>query len=414
MKHPLLAALAVLLVAAPPVQAAEPGSGFGSLELVAIASGTTYDPSKTFGQPVEASSPYASSIVHLGGGNGIASIAWPGQLGASLGTTLIVASNNQVPSQAEVLNDPVVANAKSGTKPDDANTSVPGSTMTAHAVSDAVSAAASAGGVATEATTTGATYATSSVKATGPTAAVGDAASSVRDISLGEVVHIGGVISRAHGTTNGVTASALGSTEVTDVTVAGQRISIGAKGITVLGTTLPTDAALKAVVGALSQAMITLTVSQPTTVVSGGSVQYATGSLIVSSPLGVTSFGGATLSLAANRSFGYAPPPPSAGATSTGGTSGAPSLSGSTGGPAPSQPSVTAPTLPPPAPATDLPQPIQTILNALRPLGLTTGYRGAYVALGLVLVLGCAALFAGLPSRWLPALHDTCPLEKSP
>ena len=416
MKNAALAVMPlVLLVAVPPAQAAESGSGFGSLELAAIASGTTYDPSKTFGQPVEVSSPYAASIIHIGGGNGIASIAWPGQLGASLGTTLIVASNNQVPSQAEVLNDPVVANAKSGTKPDDTNTSVPGATMTAHAVSHDVSAAASAGGVTTPATATGATDATSSVQATGPTTAVGDAASSAQDISIAGVVHIGGVVSRAHGTTNGTTASATGSTEVTDVTVAGQPISIGTNGITLVGTTLPTAAALTAVQSALSQAMITLTVSQPTTVVSGGSVEYATGSLIVSTPFGVTSFGGATLNLAANRSFSYAPPPPAGGgATTSGTTGGSPVVRGAPGVATSTQPLLGSPTVTAPAPTTDLPEPVQTIVNALRPLGLTTGYRGAYVVLGLLLAAGFATFLAGLPSRWLPALHDTCPLERNP
>jgi hypothetical protein len=401
----------VVLGAAPPVQAGEPGSGFASLELSAIASGVTYNPSKTFGQPVEVSSPFVSAIIHIGGGNGIASIAWPGQLGSSLGTTVIVAGG--APAQAEALNDPVLANAKSGTKPDDSNTSVPGSTMTAHAVAHFVTAAASAAGVGTQASTTGASYATSSVKASGPTSAIGDAASSARDISIGGVVHIGGVMSSARGTTNGTTASATGRTEVTEVTVAGQAISIGTDGISIAGATLPTHAALAGVESALAQAMITMTVSQPTTNVSGGSVQYATGSLIISTPFGVTSYGGATLNLAATPALGFVSPPTTP--PHTGPTEVSPPVSGTTGGSVPSQPLLGNPVLPTvPAPATDLPEPGQTIVNALKPLGLTTGYRGAYVVLGLLLAVGFATAFAGLPYRWLPALNDSCPLEKNP
>jgi hypothetical protein len=408
----LIALLPVLLLVSPsPAQAADDGSGFASLELSSVASGITYDPSRTFGQAVQLSSPFASSAVHLGAGNGISSVAWPGQLGASLGTTLIVAGG--APQAVTVLNDPVVANAKSGTSPDQTNTTVPGSTMEAHASTTAVRSAATAAGLSTEATTTGATYATSSVKATGPSTATGDGTSSLRDVSIAGVVHIGSITSTAHGTTDGVRASASGRTDVTGLTIAGQQVSIGEDGISVVGNALPAGPLLTQVESALAQAQITLTLSRPVKTVSGGTVQYATGSLIVSTPFGIVGLGGVTLNLAATPAFLPTPEPTQpAGGTTGGGSTGA------TGGTVPgiTLPRVDAPSQPTvPAPVTTgLPAPIQAILDVVKPLGLTTGYRGLYVALGLLVAFGCATLFAGLPSRWLPALDDTCSLEKRP
>lgn len=401
-----LLVLALILVA-PPAQAAEvPGSGFASLELSGIASGTSYDPSKAFGQPVELSSPYASAALHLGAGQGISSVSWPGQLGANLGSTVILLG---APPEAAALNDPVLAHAQSGSRPDDSNTSVPGSTMTAHATTTDVTAEATAAGLANPATSTGATAATAAVKATGTTSAVGEATSNVRDISLGGVVHIGSIVSVAHATTDGVTATATGRTEVTDVTIAGQAVILDGNGLTVAGTTLPAGPVLAQVEAALAKAQITLTVSQPTKIITGGSVQYATGSLIASTPLGVVAFGGATLSLAATVTNTSTSP--------TGIDSPGPSGDGSPDVPTaglPGQVSVPGVVTPPVATPTthDLPPVISTIVGALLPLGLDTGYRPLWAMLGIALALGAATAFSGLPARWLPPLEDTCPLEK--
>jgi hypothetical protein len=397
---PLLVVPLTLLAVLPVAQAEE--SGFASLTMLAISRGESYDVSKASGNPVELVAPYAAATVQLGTGRGVSSIAWPGEIGAALGTTIIAAGG---PQQASVLNDPVLAIAQSGVRPDATNESVPGTTMTAHATDVAASAETTVEGITGTGATLGTAETTSSVTSDGRKAtALGR--SVARDVTLGPV-HVGEVVSTATATTDGVVAAASGTTTVSEVTIAGQQVLLDGNGLTVLGTTLPTNTAVLAVEAALKQAQMTLTVGQPTKVVSGGRVEYATGSLVLATPFGVFSFGGVTLQLAATRDVPSTPvgdvPPPVQPPTSTGVT---PPLSVVPPGVVPD---VALPQGPPQAPS--LPPVVDQVVQTLGPVALATGYRPLWAVVGLLLVTLLATALSGLPARWLPALTDTCPLE---
>jgi hypothetical protein len=390
-----LALLAVL-----PLAHAE-GTGFASLTMVAIAGGETYDVSKASGNPVEVVVPYAESTVRLGTGRGVSSIAWPGEIGAALGTTIIATGG---PGEASVLNDPVLAIAQSGVKPDASNTSVPGSTMTAHATAVDASATTTVEGASGTGGTVGTSDAATSVASDGALAQA-KGASTARDITVGPV-HVGAVASQARATTDGQAGQATGTTTVSALSVAGQAVQIDGNGLTVASQNLPAGAALAAVESALAQAQISLTLSRPTKTVTGGRVEYATGSLIMGTPFGVFSFGGVTLQLSATRAVpvpGVASSSPPVGSSVRGVVTPPragvppltpPTLTGSVGGPGPQGPAV-----------------LQPVVALLGPVALATGYRPLWAVVGLLATLALSTLFSALPTRWLPALTDTCPFE---
>ena len=398
---PLLVIPLSLLAVLPAAQAQE--ASFASLTMLSISRGETYDVSKASGNPIELSAPYAAATVQLGTGRGVSSIAWPGEIGAALGTTIIAAGG---PKEASVLNDPVLAIAQSGVRPDATNTSVPGTTMTAHATDTVASADTTVEGITGTGATLGTAETRSSVASNG-TKATAAGRSVARDVTVGPV-HVGQVVSTATATTDGLRATASGGTTVSELSVAGQQVRIDGDGVTVLGTTLPTGAALQAVEAALKQAQITLTVSQPTTIIKGGRVEYATGALIVGTPFGVFSFGGVTLQLAATLDTPLPPtadvPPPSVvnpvSAVVT------PPLSVVPPGVVPD---VAVPQAPPQNPS--LPPVLDQVVAGLGPVALATGYRPLWAAVGLLLTAFLATALSGLPARWLPALTDTCPLE---
>jgi hypothetical protein len=397
---PLLVVPLCLLAVLPTAQAQEPA--FASLTMLAIARGETYDVSKASGNPIELSAPYSAATVQLGTGRGVSSIAWPGEIGAALGTTIIAAGG---PKEASVLNDPVLAIAQSGVRPDATNTSVPGTTMTAHATDTAASADTTVEGI----TGTGATLGTAETRSTVASdgkKATAAGRSVARDITVGPV-HVGQVVSTANATTDGQRATALGGTTISELSVAGQQVRVDGDGVTVVGTTLPTGAALQAVQAALKQAQITLTVSQPTKIVKGGRVEYATGALILGTPFGVFSFGGVTLQLAATRDRPVPPAvdvsPPIAGLP--GSPVGPPPLSAL---PAGVTPDVAFPQELPRSPS--LPPVVDQVVATLGPVALATGYRPLWAVVGLLLASLLATALSGLPGRWLPALTDSCPL----
>jgi hypothetical protein len=397
------------------VAAGSPGDGFSSVTLSSVAEGASF----AFGNqassvPAETDVPYAATQVKLGQGQGTATVAWPGETGAALGSTLIVGAN--APSQATILNDPAFARAQSGKGPATVtNTTVPGATMTAHATTDETTAEAAVDGAATLATTIGTASSTSASALTGVSAAVVSGTSTVRDVTIGGVVHVGAITSSAKATTNGILATASGSTSVSGLSVAGQAVSIDEHGISVVGQSLPAGAALQAVTSALAQAQITLTLSIPTKSVVKGRVEYATGSLIVSMPLGVLSLGSVQLRAAASPSDAASVsgpasdfvPPPAVSVPAT--TSGQPSF-GTGSQPPPLAPSTGGAPQAPPAVAP--PSSVQPVLTAASPLHVLTGYAPELVVAGGLLALLMAGAIAALADRLLPALGESCPLER--
>src|SRR5438445_7018834 len=98
-----------------------PGSGFGSFSLLATAPGTqwTYDFPTANGHPqFEAEVPHSVAQLQSGPqGYGLATLAWPGALAGNAGTTSQLVNLPVPPDYAGNLNDPVRAEARTGTGP---------------------------------------------------------------------------------------------------------------------------------------------------------------------------------------------------------------------------------------------------------------------------------------------------------
>jgi hypothetical protein len=401
-----LALVGVLpLLAVPPVAADEPGSGFVSLSASAVGSGQSFRFTASNQVPAEVWIPYAAADLKLGAGTATSSVAWPGEVGSTIGTAAIILG---APPQAEMLNDPFVARARTGSGARDVhNASLPGSTMDAHASPGDLHAETSTSLVESVASVAGSTTATARLRLTGPSTATAEATSSVRDVTVAGVVHVASVVSRATGTTDGLHADASGGTVVTGLTVAGQAVTLDDTGLHVAGTALPADQVRDAVESALAQAQVTLALGQPTRQVRGGQVEYATGSLLVVTPLGVLSLGGAQLRLAAGLDDPVPPVPPTGGApapgvAAPGGPSTGPALAG------------TGDQVTPVTPGGPLPRLVRSVAQALRPLGLTTGYGWAWVPAGVLLALLSGAVLRRLPAAVLPAPPSPCPTEDQP
>ncbi len=394
----------------------DPGSGFGAVRLHAVAHGEEFLFSSTTQIPAQMSVPYAASDFQLGEGVGLATVAWPGDTGASLGTTLQVGFG--APSQASILNDPAIAIARSGSGDADVkNTTVPAATVHATATKRKATADAAVDGAAALATTAGSTASTSSVELTGVTSAVGAASTDVRDVTIGGVVHIGAVTSSATGSTDGEHADAKGSTSVSGLSVAGVGVTVDETGISVAGTTVVPPGAADAVTSALVQAQITITLTKPVKTVTGGKVEYSTGGLVVTTPLGTLTLGGAELVLNATRADDITTPPTGESTTppvtdpggTTGGTTGG-AVVPTTGGVDPGGTTGPAPIVPGPT----LPRTGGSPVFAGVPLSVRTGYGWAWVVSGLLLSFLAGSWLLGLSGRWLIPDLSGCPLERRP
>jgi hypothetical protein len=409
--------------------AADPGSGFGSFNLAANAPVEQVrftDTDKCGGSPggtggCEGVVPETVAMLRNGPiGYALSSIAWPGVLAGNLGSIVIVSGG---PDQAKALNSPVRAESRTGSGPDTVtNTDFPGAKMVATAKDDLVVASAEvAQSTSQDAGTFNDSTSRTKVALTGPTTAVGEAFSHAGDISLaGGVVTIGSVTSTAKGTTDGVKASATGSTLVNDVKIAGVPVTIDEHGVTVNGNNAPVNSAASAAVNAaISNAGMTIAISQPTGKPDHGSIVYNAGSLIFAwkTPGGnVTAIlGGATVQLAAVQGgdglnldlggttpvTGGQPPAVNGGTAPLSGGSGTAPVG--TGGVAPG----TAPAVAPQQTA------IAPALAGNR-IPLPSGPSPAYAVLGL---FGAGLLAAGmrqLPDRVLEAQASTCLLGETP
>ena len=415
------------LVPAVQVSAAEQekGEGLGSYGLAANAPVVQVrfdDGNRCAGQPsstggCEGVVPETVSTLSKGPiGYALSSIVWPGTLGGNLGSTIILAGNGQVPQDATQLNSPVRAEARTGQG--DAKTTyddVPGTTMTASATDDEVTASADVAqsqalGVGTFGNSTSRTR----TAVTGVATAVGEAFSEVTDVELAGVVKIGAVRSTAKATTDGAVAKAEGGTVASGITIAGVPVTIDDKGIRVAGQGGPFNETLSDTVNAaVAQAGLTVAVSRPVTTSERGNVQYSAGSLVFDfQPSEEAHFtvvlGGATVSLAAEPGFDLdgvdlpvAPVPAFEAPPATGGTADlpvgdAPAPVALDGGAAPA-PDVAAPA----EGAVALPE------LAERRLELPDGIPPATLVLGLLGAGLLAGAFKRLPDRLLETAPTT-------
>ena len=388
--------------------AGEPGSGFGSVTLRAVAHGQEFLFSPTTQVPAQMSVPYAVSTIQLGEGVGLATVAWPGDTGASLGTTLQVGFG--APGAVSILNDPALAVARSGSGDADVtNTTVPAATVRSTATKKKATASAAVDGAAALATTAGSTSSQSVVELTGESTATGTASSAVRDVTVAGVLHVGAVTSTASGSTDGAHADAKGSTSVAGLSVAGIPVTADENGVSVAGTALLPPGAADAVTDALKQAQITVTLTKPVRSATGGRVEYSTGALVVTTPLGTLTLGGAELVLSATTLDDTAVPPVvGPPATSLPGGVAVPPTVGQQPGSVPPALGGPSPSVPGP---TTLPRADQP--SALVPVSIRTGYGWAWLVSGLLLAGLAANALLALNRRWLAPDLSGCPLERS-
>jgi hypothetical protein len=412
-----------------------PGSGLGSFALNGFATGVqirvgepSYCYTTTAGKNgCEGAIPESTASLQSGpNGSALAAVAWPGALAADLGDLHITASNGQLPSQATVLNDPVRAEVRTGQNPDTVSyDSVPGSTMKASAKPTATSAEAAVQSTTAAVGTFGPSSSSASSTLTGPKAAIAKAKSNLQDIDLGGVVHIGSVQSEATATTDGTTATVKGGTKVTGATVAGVPVTIDESGVSVNGSGLAIKTLTDQVNSALSQAGITLRVSEPQGKPVGAGVSYTSGALVaVFAPQAGYQFsvtlGGANVTATSVPAITFTPPTTTGGTTGTTGTTGGGATTGgagtggvSVGGTSGLVSGTTGDLAPTTGAPTDVPGP-QTLTPQLA--GSSAKLRGPVkpwlVVTGL---LGVGLMLAGLkrlPDRVLEALPPVCPLEE--
>lgn len=294
--------------------AVEPGgSGFQSLALKATAGGVQVNGDGLTGlAPGSAASsiPLASGKLSRSVSHGLASIAWPGALAAGAGSLLLLLGPNPcVPGDDPVTHRPipVVGGACDTVAPipqpvmdnyhylnspiraeagypatQHADSGATGAQMKADAAADAASAEAQiGGGMTSSGLRFGTVKTTISLKADGPTSAVGKAASTAQNISVASVLTIESVASTATATTKGTTSAASGGTTVTGMKVAGIPVTVDGQGVHANGAGPNTEAATAAAQAALKNAGIRVYITSPTKLVQGGTASFHAGSFVI-------------------------------------------------------------------------------------------------------------------------------------
>lgn len=435
---PLLAAGTALVVCslAPVVSAtdAEPGSALGAFSLSASAPAVQVkqeEPSYCYGTEAgqngcELVLPEATSNLSRGPlGKAVAAVVWPGALAADIGNLLITASNGQVPDSARTLNDPVRAEAQTGSGPDRVTyDQVPGSSMVATAKDTGTTAAASVSQTqVTPLGSFGKTNGASSTVLEGAAKAVATAHSSVQDVDLAAgVIHVGAVTSDAVATTDGVKATVKGATSVSGVTIAGVPVTVDEKGFTVQGSSLDLGAASAAVNTAVGQLGIIMRLSEPQGRPQGSAVTYNAGSLVIlweqmDGFTATVALGGANVMVDADPAQDFSTPETPTTPVDPGSTPVDPGTGGSvppvgTGTSTPSLPEVSGPGEAPvvdQAPTGGTEQPVLAGRTVPLPEGLNPW-------LATTAVLGSGLVMAGLrrlPDKVLVPTVPECLLEES-
>jgi hypothetical protein len=350
---------------------------------------------------------------------GLSSVTWPGTLAGNLGSLLITAGNGQVPPEAAALNSPIRAEAHTGDKPVVTDYPPAPAPVLAHMEADAqatkVTASAAVGGLQQPAIgSLGASVSRSTTELTGVSEGKATAKSSVQDVTIAGVLHLGAVSSEATATTDGTTAKASGRTVVSGASVLGIPVSIDENGITVNTNSVPIPSqAVDTVNTALAGAGISVSLSKPHGTPVGSSVTFDAGVLALvwtMQPGMIVSveIGGAQVSATASKGFTFEPP------STTGGTSGG-FTPGTTGGTVAPPPPLTGGTDVPPLTGGIAPPPTVTGPQAFDPA--PAGFKGAFPHglspwLGGLVVVGSFLTMAGLrrfPDRVLVVSASSCP-----
>ena len=414
---------------------ATPGSGFGAFSIAATAPGfqASEDRLAAASHP-EGEGEIPESIAQLQTGPqgyALSSVAWPGPLVANAGSTAQLLNLGLPSSTTENLNEPVRAEARTGSGPPTVtNNAYPGTTMTASAAADDVEADATTAGAAgpAPATRSGNTETSSSAKLTGPAGAEAVATSTVQHVSLaGGVVTIGSVTSSAKASVANFKGTGSGGTTVFDVRVGGQPAYLDQRGLHLgsNGPGVPVNAiASQLAQQALSGAGMKVAVSQPAIHTDGSRVSVDAGNVVFfwSPPNSqgetfTATFGGASAAVAASPGFGSGAVPDAATSATGGGSEPAavtPNTASavSSSGPASSSSPVGA--VPTRTGRASSPSARLSPARAAAPLRLPRGLAPAWPVL---VVLGSALIAFGLrrlPDRVLETPATTCPLGGQP
>lgn len=403
------------------VASAEPGSGFGSFTLTASApavqlreeSASPCFTTKAAANGCEGVIPESVAELRNGPiGHGLAAVAWPGVVAAGAGSLLITVGGSNVPPQATILNDPVRADAYTNVGKPTVTYDMPGTTMTATALPDRVSAeAAIAQSVTLPVGTFGRTTSQSSTVLRGTLLAVATAHSDVANLTIAGIVHVDSVVSDATATTDGVRATASGHTAATGITVARIPVTVDDRGVTVAGSSTSLQSAQATVNSALSKAGMSIALGAPNGKPVGPAAAYSAQSLVFvfTNATGFTTsvvLGGANVSVDATPAFGVSGPKGAAGQPSAAGSALPPHQGGQVS-------PVTSPGL------SSLPGNLaQPLVPGIRLDSVTLPpQRGTPVRLVLLTLSGAALIMAGLrglPARVLRAAPIECLVKESP
>jgi hypothetical protein len=416
--------------------AAEPGSGLGSIDVEAHASGFRVPMYSSSGEDVEAEVPWATVTMQTGGStHALTSMYWPGDTGGHGGDTLkllgtpcilfnpqgalpvdppcVYQPSPPPDSVYQGLNDPYKAEAQSGTGSPTATSGGQGVSMlaVAHSTDASAQTVMSGSSLPGAGDTFGETTTVTSVKATGPSALVVDATSIVHNISLGGgAITIDSVKSVAHAVSDTVTGTGTAQTTVNGMKVAGVPVTVDSSGIHVAsqsGPLPPTDQLNTA----LAQSGFRIYVAKPTKTVKGAAITLDSGSLILmqtNSQYGGNAndtgrmliLGGAGISADTSKGFDFSMPaiPPTSSVAAPPGA--APAASASL--PGGSAPVVAAGAAAPVVAAPRLAGNSTKLPGGLAPGWLVLSLLGS----GLV-----AAALRRLPDSVLAATGPGCPLE---
>ena len=402
-----------------------PGSGFFGFTLTGSSQAlqmTEDEPSANSHPEAEIDVPQSQVSLTSGPvGYALSSVAWPGALVGNAGS-LVLLVRPDAPQQVTVLNDPIRAEARTGSAVTSSTyDTVPGTHLEASATPGLTKArAVTNGGAAGSTVGFGETF-SSTVATLGAATAKVTSDSSAKNIVLaGGAVRIGSVVSHAEGTSDGVTASAKGKTTVSDMTIGGVPVTVDETGVHIQGNGTAVDPVAQATVnGVLKNLGMSIGYSAVTQQKDGGTISYDAGSVTFywlppgSANTFTASVGGARVLVGAQRSSTFTQPsaPPIETGT-TGGTSTGTSTGGAVapvGGTPPLAGGTTTGTAPAPVVQGNEPQP--TALEPVADGSPAPTWSIVLVLAGAVLALGGLWRVPGLVL--VEPRPVKCPLEET-
>jgi hypothetical protein len=227
--------------------------------------------------------PQVRSTLSTGGvGAGLASIAWPGDIGGNAGTAVMVLSPT-APSWVKILNDPVKAESHSTGTRHAVNKTLPGTVMQSSATHSLVTASSQTQAALPGLGSLGAISGASTAKLIGPHTIRAVSHSAVADLNLaGGLIKIGSLVSHAVVISNGKTAHGHAETTVAGVTIAGIPVTIDQDGIHLAKSLVPTSAVTKLLSTTLKALKLHTTFTKTLVTHDGGFASYDSGALVLS------------------------------------------------------------------------------------------------------------------------------------